>query len=181
MFIIAKHLARGLIMPKLIIGILAVAFLQIGFMAYLAADQQEIAFNRVSSATVPVRDAIINNYEDMDDEYGPLEIDSLRFSDEITQGNGSRSEFVAVKATASHQARIIPSRTLYPIESNAGRGALKVVVTDPYANKKSDEAKIFRDRTPPNVSEEPRSRSVIARVIKKPFDWLKAVGSKLRS
>lgn len=162
-------------MPKLIIAIGAVAFLHLGFMAYLAADQQEVAFNAFTIETVPVRAA------DPIGEYGLLEIDSVHFNDDITPSKRVRSlEYVAVKTKASRQTKVTPARTLYPIESNAGRGPLKVVVTDPYANKKSDEAKTIRDRTHANSSEEQRSRSVIARVIKKPIDWLKAVGAKLR-
>lgn len=167
-------------MPKLIIGIVAVMFLHIGFMAYLSAEQQEVAFNGLRIETVPVRDTYINSDADPVDEYGPLEIDSVKFNDEITPGKKSRSlEYAAVKATASRETKITPVRTFYPIESKAGR-PLKVVVTDPYANKRSDESRTFRDREPSKNSGEPRSRSVIARVIKKPFDWLKAVGSKLR-
>ena len=168
-------------MPKLIIGIVAVMFLHIGFMAYLSAEQQEVAFNGLSIETIPFRDAYINSDADPIDEYGPLEIDSVQFNDDITRGKRSLAlKYVAIKTTASRQPKITPARTLYPIESNAGRGPLKVIVSDPYANKKSDEAKTFRDREPSKNSEEPRSRSVIARVIKKPFDWLKAVGAKLR-
>ena len=169
-------------MPKLIIAILAVTFLQIGFMAYLAAEQQEIAFNELSLDTLPGRDTFINSETNPLDEYGPLEIDSLQFNDdEITPGNRSRSrEFVAVKTTSPRQPKITRVRTFYPIESNAGRGPLRVVVTDPYANKKSDETRTFKDRAPSKSNDRTRSRSVIARVIKKPFDWLKAVGGKLR-
>lgn len=177
MFASCQKDTTGLIMPKLITGIIAVICLHLGYGAYLATEGQKEGVRNAGFNARPVSD-VNSNYE-LAEAMLPPE-NELFYSDIVSEPERVESRDVrvvrAVKAVTQAPARNY-SETIVP-ESYATRRPIKVIVTDPYADKPSDQRRTIRVDQKPSANKN-NDRSFIAKTVKKPYDWLKAVGSKL--
>jgi len=174
-------------MTKFLTGIVAVALVQIAFGIYLSTERlEEMMWNAAAEAT-PVFD-----------KTSDLSLASISENDLLTVDDSDIRPDRAAAVTAvllrkdTNDVKQDPVRKIrrsserspqnYSVENASFRKPLKVVVSDPYAGKPSVERRSEVTETP-KITPRSENRSFIAKampVIKKPYDWLKAVGSKLR-
>ena len=161
-----------------ILGILIVIFLQLGFTAYNTLDrpiESLVAVSAVATGTIP----IASLYNSPDDE-------SFRSTDRIENSisalnlrNNKRSSeatFISSKkqVPASRTANIVPRfvAAQKPFES----------VTISYSKPKATTDRSDSDRYTARLGSKPENRSFAAKsvsVMKKPYDWIKALGSRI--
>lgn len=175
-------------MPKFITGIVAVLCLHLGYVAYLATERQELAVNKVGVEGFPVPDNTSDLVEaalPAEGEYIPTPVRPVYIQRQ------QKSGAVEPSATYARVSRktVVQSEYASAVESYAVRRPLKVIITDPYADRPSDEHRAVRvepvRKTELPVRKESKSegKSIIAKaapIVKKPYDWIKSFASKLR-
>lgn len=177
-------------MKKFILGILLVFCVQLAFVAYNSTSRDIVAVNKlageVNSSRDPLSYAIANSQADP--EAASIGEESPRLTPDFigTQARKTRSSAPSIvsrrgvdnKNPIKAKHRPSPRRELRVLASHkAVKGADKdLAEKKPVRLERTD--LLFAD-------EEPRrkDKSFIAKalpIIKKPYDWLKAIGSKLR-
>lgn len=165
-------------MKHLVLGILVVFCLQLGFNAYNAIDRQGatlVAINEVTSGTNPVANVFdISN----DDRF--LNGDNVEYvSDQpALWTRGRRAGFVPVKAVLFLK-KGVPTANESPVSMQ--KPLKNITITYQRPTQAATAVKTSAPSAAVAAYTEKRSfASKSVSVIKKPYDWLKAVGSRIR-
>lgn len=171
-------------MAKFITGIVAVALMQIAFGIFLSVERLDLAMWSAAAEATPVNDGTPDvELPFIADIYSPMfeetEIQP-RFTAALRQKERYEAKNTRVIKPYGSYGRPEKTSSIYTASI---RKPLKVIVTDPYAAKPAAERRTEVTQTLKIVAKSEK-RSFIAKaivpVLKKPYDWLKAVGSKLR-
>lgn len=181
-------------MHKLILSIIAVAFLQIGFITYVTTDQTADNARLTGIETQPVNPGGIPNDSPDDESIEVASLDEDPFFRRET--SYSRDARTARFAKADYRVRRKSPRTprktrLQPqpfvpeqvIITYAVQKPYKFVEREPYRNVSVyNEPTVNKSEAPeqPLMKTEKSDGNPILNVIKKPFSWIKALGSKLK-
>jgi hypothetical protein len=189
-----KYASRGLNMHKLILSIIAVAFLQIGFITYVTSDQTADNARLTGIRTPPVSTKSNSNdsFGDESIEVGSLDEDPFfrRETGEFRTARAARfvkADYVFRRKNTrtARKTRILPE----PFEPEqiiityAVHKPYKFVEREPYRNVSVYNEPVVNK---PEIAEQPIIKSQksdgnpILNVIKKPYSWIKALGSKLK-
>lgn len=189
-----KYAQRGLNMHKLILSIIAVAFLQIGFITYVTTDQTADTARLTVTRTQPARpvSSAVDSLADEGIEVASLDEDPF-FRRETADIQSSRTS----RAAKAH----------YPVRGKSKRAARKpsvqpepfvpeqVIITyavlKPYKFVEREPYRNVSVYNEPVVNKSEDAEQTIAKsqksdgnpvlnVIKKPFGWIKTLGSKLK-
>lgn len=181
-------------MHKLILSIIAVAFLQIGFITYITSDKTADNTKLTGIQTKPVDPVWNQNYVPDD---GGIEVASLNedpfFRRETGNfGNTTTSRFEKTNYTVRRTSKRVARKSHVQstpfvaedvIITYAVQKPYKFVDREPYRNVSVyNEPVVNRSETQeqPLIKSEKSDGNLILNVIKKPYGWIKALGSKLK-
>ena len=158
-------------MQKIVVGIIAVFFVQIGFQVYLAVERTNVAY---ATAHIPP-DLSAGSLADVEDpdSYG---VTGLAQGATAAKFRRPQAEPTRRAVFADERSRRAPLRT-------ATTALFKpVVITVPTRPDTSVEKRVFTATTVSFGDDRKKDKSLPKKalaVVKKPFDWLKAVASKV--
>lgn len=179
-------------MHKLILSIIAVALLQIGFITYITSDKTADNARLTSIQTNPVNPVIDSNItpEDESIEVATLDMDPFFRRDVRNFGTVRRltkTDYSTRKKSMRVARRPRPVPTPFEPEqiiiTYAAQKPYKFVEREPYKNLSVYNEPVVNK---PEMSEQPAQKAeksdsnAILNVIKKPWGWIKALGSKLK-
>lgn len=176
-----------------VLGITGVFCLQAGFIALTAIDrpfETIVAVNAVVSDSIPIADTVVGSadadeviYYDSEPGMDAFRIESVAVSTAAKRKNrrfvpnprtGKRFVKLPEPQTVNFEPVIIAVRKHPPIEFKTEYARVEPVAQPSDAKQQPVEARpVFR----------PKSKSLASKslaVIKKPYDWLKALGSKFK-
>ena len=163
-------------MKRPVFGIIAMFCLQLGFIAYNAIDRPSdalVAVNEVVSGTNPIAD-VPNILNGVDDE---------EFSVSPPESRKSRRPNVAAFVYIKHIAKVSTTR---PINAAPQYVALQkplettIRIEYPKAMPIVSKSENYQPSSP--IAPRSEKRSFVSKsfsVLKKPYDWLKALGSRI--
>jgi hypothetical protein len=185
-----KYAQRGLNMHKLILSIIAVACLQIGFITYVTSDKtaDNAALYKVSTGSP----SIIPAADDEGIEVASLDEDPFFRRDDgefriVRTARYVKADY-AIRRKNNRTARKTriqpePFEPEQIIITYAVQKPYKFVEREPYRNVTTDSNSIVNKS---EIAEQPVIKSQksdgnpILNIIKKPYNWIKALGSKLK-
>ncbi len=176
-------------MKRLFLGIVFVFCIELGFVAYTAIDQQSqqsVGVSEITGVTTPPADLTSTA-----DPVGSLQRDSVRGSErnqkkEVAYSNVGRrllnrradrsliSRKIVARSSTAKVVNVRPQPFALQKQSET-----KLATANPLPlNRESKNFKTMARDVPRSKNKSFLSKSVA--VIKKPYDWLKAIGSRLR-
>ena len=178
-------------MKRLFLGIVFVFCIELGFVAYTAIDQQSqqsVGVSEITGVTTPPADLTSTA-----DPVGSLQRDSVRGSER------NQKKEVAYSNVDRHLLNRRADRSLISRKIVARSSTAKVVNVRPQSfalQKQSETTLTTANPSPLPLNRESKNFKTMARdvsrsknksflsktvsVVKKPYDWLKAIGSRLR-
>ncbi|GEM_PF-5509841 len=171
-------------MHKLILGIIAVAFIQIGFITFVALDTaSDNASNIVKPPFSPFGNTVtVASLSDEDFNVGASDVVSDRqFSREVR-----RSRYIRTRVRSPKKVLKTPTQPFVPgqiIITYAVSKPYKFIDREPYKNVAVVDNSVVNK---PEIAEQPvtkvekRDDNPLVNIVKKPFGWIKALGSKLK-
>ena len=189
-----KYAQRGLNMHKLILSIIAVAFLQIGFITYVTTNQTADNARLTGVKTQSVNPAGNPTYTAEDD---PIEVASFDedpfFRRETAEPRGAKtprflkSGYAVRRKTARTVRKVSEQPEPFVPEqitiTYAVHRPYKFVEREPYRNMAIDNSSIVNrsENVEQALTKSQKSDgNPFLNVIKKPYTWIKALGSKLK-
>lgn len=189
-----KDAQRGLNMHKLILSITAVALLQIGFITYITQDQtvDNTRFAANDRQPVSPTSTLDHSSEHESIEVASLDEDpffkpdagnfgSVRTASVVRAGYGVRRKNTRV--ARKPKAVVTPFEPEEIIITYAVQKPYKFIEREPYRNISAYNEPIVNK---PELTEQPVQKAeksdgnAFLNVIKRPFGWIKALGSKLK-
>ncbi len=178
-------------MKRPVLGIIAIFCLQLGFVAYTAVERsfdRLIVVNEVTSDTNPIADTTAILIESESQNAGSIRVTNRVKSKEITVSTPRRRTNIRPAGDALVSVKKILK---VPVPRPVNRMPQSVAVQMPSKTRTlteypdsmllDDKSKNSKDSTLHVQKKE--NKSLISKsvsIIKKPYDWLKALGSKIR-
>jgi hypothetical protein len=168
-------------MKKIIWGIAAVFCVQVGFQLAMTAERSE---NDYAALSTPLQNSVADvNSAAID----PSLLDtSVSYAEKpvYAAAETSRRRIRIPNAVQYREARTSPRIGRDPLRTMSTTASFKPVVITYDRSGALTESQAFARKDKPAATVKPQNdvdkRSLIARIVTKPYDWLKAVGSKLR-
>lgn len=189
-----KNAQRGLNMHKLVLGIIAVAFLQIGFITYVTTDQTVDTARFTVTRTPPASpvSSAVDSLADEGIEVASLDQDPFfrRETADIRSSRTSRAvkgdyPVRAKSKRAAKKPRVQPESFVPEqiIITYAVHKPYKFVEREPYRNVSVYNEPVVNkseDVEQTIAKSEKSDGNPVLNVIKKPFGWIKTLSSKLK-
>lgn len=166
-------------MHKLILGIIAVAFIQIGFIAVVSLNS---AADNASMIVKPLSGQISNPDAGIFDST----FTQTAENNDIASPNPNRRTFIRAGVRVAKKREKQPTQSFVPkqvVITYAVSKPYKFIEREPYKNFASVNSSIVNKSEiaeHPATKPEKRDDPTLLAIVKKPFGWIKALGSKLK-